>query len=237
MSGSGISWAICKSAPCSRQTTTPAPHHSFLQAGCPSCRPTNSVKALKAIAIHRWKMGKLLVLVSDIKTFCLLGIVKTWNVYHIFVGDVVVAIVCVCSYCLHCKAMNGFIDLVWLILIAFSGLTLLVGWQEVHPACKKQSGGVLVWLSFWSNVQTCIWPSWFHCHSPSLASVKSRLVFTFLVPAQPGSPGKRALNGCVCVCIATGQNLHKIWNNSLRNVHTQILCIFRLHPILSARPL
>jgi len=27
----------------------PAPHHSvFLQAGCPSCRPTNSVKALKA---------------------------------------------------------------------------------------------------------------------------------------------------------------------------------------------
>ena len=32
MSGSGISWAICKSAPCSRQITTPAPHHSvFLQ--------------------------------------------------------------------------------------------------------------------------------------------------------------------------------------------------------------
>ena len=47
--GSGISWAICKSAPCSRQMTTPATHHalSFLQAGCPSCRPTNSVKALK----------------------------------------------------------------------------------------------------------------------------------------------------------------------------------------------
>jgi len=43
-----ISWAICKSAPRSRQMTTPAPHHSvFLQAGCPSCRPTNSVKALK----------------------------------------------------------------------------------------------------------------------------------------------------------------------------------------------
>jgi len=49
VSGSGISWAVCKSAPCSRQTTMPAPHHSvFLQAGCPSCRPTNSVKALKA---------------------------------------------------------------------------------------------------------------------------------------------------------------------------------------------
>ena len=28
MSGSGISWAICKSAPRSRQITTPVPHHS-----------------------------------------------------------------------------------------------------------------------------------------------------------------------------------------------------------------
>jgi len=50
--GSGISGAMCKSASRSRQITTPAPHHSsFLQAGCPSCRPTNSVKALKAIAL------------------------------------------------------------------------------------------------------------------------------------------------------------------------------------------
>jgi len=50
VSGSDISWAICKYAPHSRQITMPAPHHSvFLQAGCPSCRPTNSVKALKAI--------------------------------------------------------------------------------------------------------------------------------------------------------------------------------------------
>ena len=50
LSGSGFSWAICKSAPRSRQITMPSPHHSvFLQAGCPSCRPTNSVKALKAL--------------------------------------------------------------------------------------------------------------------------------------------------------------------------------------------
>jgi len=30
---------------------------------------------------------------------------------------------------------------------AFSALTLLVGRQEGHPACKKLSGGVLAWLS------------------------------------------------------------------------------------------
>jgi len=54
VSGSGICWAICKSAPRSRQTTTPAHHHSvFLQAGCASCRPTNSVKALKAAYIQQ----------------------------------------------------------------------------------------------------------------------------------------------------------------------------------------
>jgi len=49
VSGSGISWAICKSAPRSRQITTPAPTTQFLQAGCPSCRPTNGVRALKAL--------------------------------------------------------------------------------------------------------------------------------------------------------------------------------------------
>ena len=46
-----------------------------------------------------------------------------------------------------------------LVQTAFSALTLLVGRQEGHLACKKQSGGVLAWLSVWSEVQTCIWPS------------------------------------------------------------------------------
>jgi len=29
---------------------------------------------------------------------------------------------------------------------------------------------------------------------------KIQIGFTFLVPANPGSPGKGPLNGCVCVC-------------------------------------
>ena len=32
-------------------------------------------------------------------------------------------------------------------LFAFSGLTLLVGRQEGHPARRKLSGGMLAWLS------------------------------------------------------------------------------------------
>jgi len=46
------------------------------------------------------------------------------------------------------------------ILHAFSALMLFLGWQEGHLACKKLSGGgVLAWLSVWSEVQTCICPS------------------------------------------------------------------------------
>ena len=50
--------------------------------------------------------------------------------------------------------------------------------------------GVVVW----GGVQTCIWPSWCHCHSLCNASVNPDWFalpgFTFLVPAHPGSPGQ-----------------------------------------------
>jgi len=76
----------------------------------------------------------------------------------------------------------------------------LVGQQEGHPACKKLSGGLLVWLSVCSEVQTCIWPSWRHCHSLSLASVKSRLVLLFWYWLTRVVPGKDPLNVC-SVCL------------------------------------
>jgi len=37
--------------------------------------------------------------------------------------------------------------------VAFIALTLLVGRQEGHPACKILSDEVLAWLSVWSKVQ------------------------------------------------------------------------------------
>jgi len=40
VSGSGISWAICKSAPSSRQTTTTAPHHSVFTGRMPFLPPS-----------------------------------------------------------------------------------------------------------------------------------------------------------------------------------------------------
>jgi len=79
---------------------------------------------------------------------------------------------------------------------------LLVGWQEGHPACKKLSGGVLAWLSVYSVVQTCIWPSWCHCHSLSLSSVKSRLVLPFWYQLTWVVPEKGRYTGvCVRACV------------------------------------
>jgi len=52
-----------------------------------------------------------------------------------------------------------YLSVYFLSFIFFTALTLLVGRQEGHPTCKKLSGGVLAWLSVWSEVQTCIWPS------------------------------------------------------------------------------
>jgi len=85
------------------------------------------------------------------------------------------------------------------VLVPFSALTPLVGRQEGHPACKKLSSGVLAWLSVWDEVRTCIWTSGFHCHSLSLASVKSRLVLPFWYRLTWVVPEKGPLNG-VCVC-------------------------------------
>jgi len=51
---------VCTSLQTDNHTSTP--HSVFLQAGWPSCRPTNSVKALKAISLE-WHQKRNLVIV------------------------------------------------------------------------------------------------------------------------------------------------------------------------------
>ena len=82
---------------------------------------------------------------------------------------------------------------------AFSALTLLVGRQEGHPACKKQwwGAGVVIYLERGAELhmaQQMPLPLTVSCFS------KIQIVFTFLILAHLGSPGKGPLNGCVCVC-------------------------------------
>jgi len=76
------------------------------------------------------------------------------------------------------------------VVLAFSALTLLVGWQEGHTACKKLSGGVVIRLEQGADLhmaQLLSLPLTVSCFS------KIQIGFTFLVPAHLGSPGQRAV--------------------------------------------
>jgi len=70
---------------------------------------------------------------------------------------------------------------------AFGALTLLVAWQEGHPACKKQwwGAGVVVCLEQGADLHTAQLvplPLTVSCFS------KIQNGFTYLVPAHLGSP-------------------------------------------------
>ena len=98
--------------------------------------------------------------------------------------------------------------------IAFSALTLLVGWQEGHPVCKKLSSGVLVvicldWGADLHMSQLMPLPLTVSCFS------KIQTGFTFLVPAHLGSPRKRAVKR-VCVCVLHNCR-NKLYNKSTAN--------------------
>ena len=86
--------------------------------------------------------------------------------------------------------------------MAFSALTLLVGRQVGHPACKKTEwlgAGMVICLEQGADLhmaQLIPLPLTVSCFS------KIQIGFTFLVPAHPGSPGKGAVKRvCVCVCV------------------------------------
>ena len=52
VSGSGISWAVCKSAPRSRQITTPAPHHSVFTGRMPFLSPNQERQSTEGKTIN-----------------------------------------------------------------------------------------------------------------------------------------------------------------------------------------
>jgi len=82
-------------------------------------------------------------------------------------------------------------------------LTLLAGRQEGHPACKKTErwgAGVVICLERGADLHMAQL-------MPLLLAVSCfreiQIGFTFLVPAHPGSPGKRAVKR---VCVLRGKS-------------------------------
>ena len=90
-------------------------------------------------------------------------------------------------------------------ILAFSALTLLVGRQEGHPACKKTERwgvGVVICLEQGADLhmaQPMPLPLTVSCFG------KIQIGFTFLVSAHPGSPRQRVVKR-VCVCVFQVQN-------------------------------
>ena len=79
---------------------------------------------------------------------------------------------------------------------------LLVGRQEGHPACKKTEwwgAGVVICLQLGADLHIAqLMPLPLTVSSFS----KIQIGFAFLVPAHPGSPGKRAVKlVCLYVCM------------------------------------
>jgi len=78
------------------------------------------------------------------------------------------------------------------VVFIISALTLLVGRQEGHPACKKTEwwgAGMVVCLELGADLHTAQLtplPLTVFCFS------KIQIGSTFLVPAHLGSPGQRA---------------------------------------------
>ena len=100
---------------------------------------------------------------------------------------------------------------------AFSALTLLVGRQEGHQACKKWVVGC--WRGYLSGArcrlaygQLMPQPLTVSCFS------KVQIGFTFLVPAHLGSPGQRAIKR-MCVCLI--YDAKDTWGTKLRNTVMQ----------------
>ena len=87
------------------------------------------------------------------------------------------------------------------VAIGYSALTLLVGRQEGHPACKK--------TEWWGTGMVICLERDADLHMAQLMPLsltvscfsKIQIGFTFLVSAHPGSPGQTAVKWvCVCVC-------------------------------------
>ena len=90
MSGSGISWAVCKSAPRCRQTTMPAPHHSLFTGWMPFLLPNQQRQSTywctKYLKIYQTDICQISVLILTLHELtCHMGshcVTCPWQRWH-----------------------------------------------------------------------------------------------------------------------------------------------------------
>ena len=250
MSGSGISWAICKSAPRSRQITMPALHYSsfYRPDALPAAQPTASKhwrQSTSNTQLFQFSLcfcnsrfvhfssffSILLLLVTSLSSFLLfvyicmfLNSICQWLFFSIIIGgqlwwlfisgslplsnlymyllcsDMVNKLLSLSLWsCLPLTtvgAPTNFTLIDWLI-VAFSALTCWLGGRKgIQPVKNWVVRCCLAQGADLHMAQLMPLPLTVSCFS------KIQIGFTFLVPAHPNSPGKRAVKRvCVCVCV------------------------------------
>ena len=107
--------------------------------GNASCCPTSSIKALKRFCCSMWRNrsnGEIAI--------TLMCILLEFSSTLLPASSVICASSTVLDWIL---AMYKFYCYCYYYCLSFSALTLLVGWQEGHPACKKlEWWGMVIWL-------------------------------------------------------------------------------------------
>jgi len=100
------------------------------------------------------------------------------------------------------------------VIYAFSALTLLVGRQDGHPVCKNWVVGC--WRGYLSGARCKLAYTAQLMLLPLTVSrfSKIQIGFTFLVPAYPGGPGKRAVKW-LCVCVI--YDCRRVLGRAIRN--------------------
>jgi len=195
VSGSGISWAVCVCTSLQTDNHASTSPLSFLQAGCPSCRPNNSVRALKAHYLN----GQLTKIRVSLY----------WRIANA-IAQSSGGSVCV-GYCAVCES-EFFACMLQSLGFSASLMDSLAHKDSMYLEHRK----VIVRsvnLYFITDLPSVLWCCWLGGRKGIQpvktewwgAGVVIRLewgadLHIALVPAHLGSPGQRAVK-CVCVCV------------------------------------
>ena len=166
MSGSGISWAICKSAPRSRQITTPAPHHSvfYRPDALLAAQPTASKhwkqhchsRPLNVVARKRHILNRRPAWIWDSGVYNETERAggRVWYLQlHRFELCCVTDVCILLTLCRLQGVMHPWFNF-WFWRYIYCRPSVLwrcwLGGRKGIRPVKKLSGGVLAWLSVWS---------------------------------------------------------------------------------------
>ena len=198
MSSSGISWVMCKSAPRSRQITTPAPNHSvfYRPDALPTAQPTASEHCRPNIKISKYffnylsKFFWLWHLICVLLVFC--------SICHIQLPESVLWISRRRKF-YHGRALRQ-ADQVIIFAVSYSQLC-----KKYGQSVTKKGGTMLLLVTLHTDALHIIFTLIFGIFNPILTIRMCVNVRMFLlVPAHPGSPGQgsdKRFCACVCVCV------------------------------------